>query len=143
MAAVPPTDSLLAGVDWPVIAYAACMAALASIFSTWRARNMQAEAGLPVSSWWTLIPDTGLGMIVGTLAALMVPELFKPLKTFAGVLILAGVGGVLGPKLTDLLSTKGIGILLAYVGSGAGKLSKAIAAGGKEAKDDGEDSKPT
>lgn len=138
----PTPQGLFASLDWQVIAYAASMSAVSSFFSLLRARNNQISAGLPVSSWMTIFPDVALGTLVGTVAALAIPQWFKPLNTYVGILLIAGVGGVLGPKITDSLSQNGVGVLLDYLGSGAGRLSKAIAA--KKGDDNGgKDNDPT
>lgn len=127
MANIKPTDSILAGVDWQVLAYAAGMAAIMSLLTTLRARRLQHEAGVPLSSWMSLIPDTLLGGIIGAAFAVAIPEYIKPLKTFVGTFVLAGLGGILGPRVTDWISANGLDTLLDYLGSGAGRLSKAVA----------------
>lgn len=138
MAGIEASDSLLAGVDWLVIGYAAGMATLMSVLVTLRARNQQAFAGQPLPGWSTLIPDTLLGGVVGTIAALVLPEVFAALRTFAGVSLIAGVGGVIGPKLVDWVSARGVGVLLTWVGGMGGKLSEAVAAE-QQRKDGGGD----
>ena len=119
--------SLLAGVDWRVMAYAAGMATLMSVLVTLRARNLQRAAGHPLTSWSTVIPDTLLGGLIGVIAAIVIPELYRPLRTFAGVTLLAGVGGVLGPRVTDWVAQRGLDTLLDWAASGAGRWSQAVA----------------
>jgi hypothetical protein len=136
------SPSLLAGVDWMVIAYAAGMATLMSVLVTLRARNLQQAAGNPLSSWVSVIPDTLLGGLIGVMFALLIPEFVKALKTFAGVTLLAGVGGVLGPRVTDWVGLHGMETVLDWAASGAGKFSEAVAkrrsveGGGNDAKSD-------
>ena len=119
--------SLLAGVDWPVMVYAAGLATLMSVLVTLRARNLQRAAGQPLTSWSTVIPDTLLGGLVGVMLATIAPEVYKPLRSFAGVTLLAGVGGVLGPRVTDWVGTHGMETALDWIGSGAGRLAQAVA----------------
>ncbi|MDO4264604.1 MAG: hypothetical protein Q4C67_10445 [Deinococcus sp.] len=109
--------SPFAAVDLRVVAYAAFMSALISVLMTARARNAQAARGLPLTPWRTLIPDVGIGALTGTLLALGVPPHVPWLNTVSGIGFLAGAGGVLGPKLWDLLSKDGVGLLLGYLGS--------------------------
>ena len=131
--------SLLAGVDWLVVGYAFGMATLMSVLVTLRARNLQRAAGQALTSWSAIIPDTLLGGLIGVMFALAVPELVKSLKTFAGVTLLAGVGGVLGPRVTDWVALHGIDIALDWIGSGAGRLAQAVAKRREEGGgDDGE-----
>lgn len=139
MAGVEATDSLLAGVDWLVVGYAVGMATLMSVLVTLRDRNKQAFEGKPVPGWWTLIPDTLLGGVVGMVAAVGLPQLFVELRTFAGVSLIAGVAGALGPMITDLIRARGPGVLLAWLGSFSNKLSEAVAAEQRR-KDGGGDS---
>ena len=119
--------SLLADVDWPVMVYAAGMATLMSVLVTLRARNLQRAAGQPLTGWTAVIPDTLLGGLIGVMFALAVPELVKSLKTFAGVTLLAGVGGVLGPRVTDWVALHGIDIALDWLSGGTGRLAQAAA----------------
>ncbi|AWT34505.1 hypothetical protein DM785_02300 [Deinococcus actinosclerus] len=135
--------SLLAGVDWLVVGYALGMATLMSVLTTLRLRNEQhlAQPDAPVPGWWTLIPDTLLGGVVGTLAALFLPEVFPVLKTFAGLSLSAGVGGILGPRLVDWVGSNGVDTLLSYVGSGAGRLARAVEKR-REAGGDGDSKNP-
>lgn len=136
--------SLLAGVDWLVVGYALGMATLMSVLTTLRARNQQqlTQPDAPVPGWWTIIPDTLLGGGVGTLLALIAPELFPALKTFAGLSLAAGVGGIVGPKLVDWVSSNGVDTLLSYVGSGAGRLAQAVEKRRQEGGDDSDAKKP-
>lgn len=117
--------SLLAGVDWLVIGYAAGMATLMSVLVTLRARNLQHAAGQPLTPWTAIIPDTLLGGLIGVMAALIVPEFIKSLRTFAGTTLLAGVGGILGPRVTDWVGSHGLSLALDWVASGTGRLADA------------------
>lgn len=122
-----PPASLLQNVDWLILGYAAGMATLMSILVTLRARNQQAATGKPLSSWASVIPDTLLGGLIGVMFALFIPELVKSLKTFSGITLLAGVGGVLGPRVTDWIGLHGLEAALDWAASGAGKFSQAVA----------------
>lgn len=126
MAPDPPPVSLLSGVDWKVVGYAFGMGTLMSILITLRARAQPLPPGQTRPGWATLIPDTLLGGIIGVIFALGGPELFRALRSFLGVTILAGVGGILGPKLTDWVSLNGLDTLLDFAGGGADRFSKAI-----------------
>ncbi|MDP9763830.1 hypothetical protein [Deinococcus enclensis] len=122
----PPPPSLLHSVDWLVVAYAFGMATLMSVLTTLRARNLQQIAGQPIPSWGAIVPDTLLGGVIGFMAAVIAPEVVKSLHTFAGVTLVAGVGGTLGPKLTDWIGSNGLDVLLDWLGSRAGGLASSI-----------------
>lgn len=122
----PPPPSLLHSVDWLVVAYAFGMATLMSVLTTLRARNLQQIAGQPIPSWGAIVPDTLLGGVIGFMAAVIAPEVIKSLHTFAGVTLVAGVGGTLGPKLTDWIGSNGLDVLLDWLGSRAGGLASSI-----------------
>ncbi|WP_104990848.1 hypothetical protein [Deinococcus sp. NW-56] len=133
----PAPTSLLHGVDWPTVLYALGMATLMSVLTILRARNQQRALGQPLPGWADLIPDTLIGGLVGAMAAAFVPELWAPLKTFGGMTLCAGVGGTLGPKLTDWIGSNGLDTALDYVASGADRLSKAVSKRRKGGGDDG------
>ncbi|GAA3999994.1 hypothetical protein GCM10022631_08720 [Deinococcus rubellus] len=128
--------SLLDGVDWRAIGYALALATAMSILTTWRARNAQRLLGKPLSPWTALIPDTLLGGLVGTMAAVIVPQFYKPLGGFVGTTLLSGGFAVLGPKITDWWGDKGIGVLLRYAGTMAGGVTTALVQK-KDGQDDG------
>ena len=132
----PP--SLLHSVDWLVVGYAFGMATLMSVLTTLRARNQQAAAGLPCPSWAAIIPDTLLGGLIGFMAAVTAPEVVKSLNTFAGVTLVAGVGGTLGPRITDWIGNNGLDVLLDWLGNRAGALGTAINKR-KEGRDDADE----
>lgn len=137
--------SIFAGLDVWVIGYAAFMATLVSVLTTLRSRNAQRARGLPLSPWWTLIPDTGLGSIAGTFLAIGVPTHVPLLNNFSGVGFLAGAGGAAGPYLWDLLSSKkGAEMILdAFAAYAAGPLAKFLAARQKKDGDsNGNDQAP-
>lgn len=135
----PPPPSLLHSVDWLVVAYAFGMATLMSVLTTLRARNLQQIAGQPIPSWGALVPDTLLGGVIGFMAAVIAPEIVKSLHTFAGVTLVAGVGGTLGPKLTDWIGSNGLDVLLDWLGSRAGGLASSIKKRQEERDDDSKD----
>lgn len=119
-----PPASPFTGLDLQVVAYAAFMSTLVSILMTARTRNAQSARGLPLTPWRTLIPDVLIGTITGTLLALGLPPHFPWLNNVSGIGFLAGAGGVLGPKLWDLISRDGMGLLLGYLSTAlAGPLS--------------------
>ncbi|PJI52968.1 hypothetical protein CTI14_35090 [Methylobacterium radiotolerans] len=72
------------------------------------------------------MPDTLLGGVIGFMAAVIAPGGLKSLHTFAGVTLVAGVGGTLGPKLTDWIGSNGLDVLLDWLGSRAGGLASSI-----------------
>lgn len=135
----PPPPSLLHSVDWLVVAYAFGMATLMSVLTTLRARNLQHIAGQPIPSWGAIVPDTLLGGVIGFMAAVIAPEVVKSLHTFAGVTLVAGVGGTLGPKLTDWIGSNGLDVLLDWLGSRAGGLASSIKKRQEGRDDDGKD----
>ena len=135
----PPPPSLLHSVDWLVVAYAFGMATLMSVLTTLRARNLQRVAGQPIPSWGAIVPDTLLGGVIGFMAAVIAPEVVKSLHTFAGVTLVAGVGGTLGPKLTDWIGSNGLDVLLDWLGSRAGGLAASIKKQQEGRDDDGKD----
>lgn len=140
--------SVFAGLDLGTVLYAAFMATLISLIMTLRERNRQAAQQLPLTPWRTVIPDTVLGTITGTACALGLPMVWPSLHNVVAVGVLAGAGGVLGPKVWDLISTNGLQVgLQAIAESAAGplaKLARAAAtasapktgAGGQEGDDD-------
>jgi hypothetical protein len=130
-------------VDWLVVAYAFGMATLMSVLTTLRARNLQHVAGQPIPSWGAIVPDTLLGGLIGFMAAVIAPEVVKSLHTFAGVTLVAGVGGTLGPKLTDWIGSNGLDVLLDWLAGRAGGLASAIRKRKGESDDaDGENNDP-
>ncbi|GGR39748.1 hypothetical protein [Deinococcus ruber] len=133
---MPETDSIFKHLDWSVVLYAAGMATLMSLLLTLRARNLQRAAGLPLSPWPTMIPDTLIGTVTGVLLAVGVPLLYKPLNTFSGVGLLAGAGGALGPKIWDLISARGLNLGLTWLASSVAGPLAALAA--KAAAKDGD-----
>ncbi len=133
--------NIFTGLDLWVVLYAAAMALVASLLTTSRARNVQRLRGLPLSSWWTTLPDTGAGALVGTLAAVGVPRLIPALDNFTGVSLLAAGGGILGPKFWDLVSSDNAlkSILLALAQAISGPLGKLVAsASAQQPKKDGD-----
>ena len=129
--------SIFAGLDLNVILYAASMAMLASLVTTYRARNAQRLRNKPLSPWGTVIPDVIAGTLVGAFAALLVPQWFKALNNFTGVSILSGGGGIIGPAVWDLFSRAGLNALLsALSNTAAGPLAKYLAQQKEGAKDD-------
>jgi hypothetical protein len=123
-----PRPSIFAAFDPWVALYAAVMATLISLLLTGRARNAQRALGLPLSSWWAVIPDTGLGTLLGTGAALWLPQIWPVLNTITGVGLVAGVGGVLGPKFWDVVRSRGLDLLLDLLAvTVAGPVSKVLA----------------
>lgn len=127
----PP--GLFDSIDWSAVAYAAFMATLISVLMTVRQRNLQAAAGKPLSPWRTVIPDTLIGTVTGTLLALGVPAKWPALHTVSGIGFLAGAGGLLGPKIWALVASSGLQIgLKAAAGALAGPLG-ALAKAASEA----------
>jgi FtsH-binding integral membrane protein len=127
--------SIFKNLDWQVVLYAASMAIVMSIVMTWRARNHQKAAGLALASWTSLVPDTIIGTITGTVAAIGVPLVVPVLQTFLGVTACAGVGGVLGPKLWDFIQGNGMGIFKAWIANAFTGLGKAMATATKDKED--------
>ena len=137
--------SIFADLDPWVILYAAGMALIASLVTTYRTRNAQRLRGHPLSPWATILPDVIAGTLVGTFAALLVPSWFKALGNFTGVSILAGGGGILGPAVWDLFSRSGLNALLAFLSNtAAGPAARYLAQQQKEdgAKDDQQKNPP-
>lgn len=122
--------NVFAAVDLSVVLYAAFMATLISLLMTARDRNRQRAQGLPLSPWLTVVPDTLIGTTTGTLLALALPERIPQLNSVSGIGFLAGFGGVAGPKLWDLISKDGLGIVLKTL---AGALSGPLASLAKAA----------
>ena len=128
--------SIFAGLDLWVVGYAAGMALTASGLTTWRNRNAQRALGQPLSPWLSAIPDTLAGMLIGTGLGVFVPPYVHLLDNLSGVTMLCGGGGILGPKLWDLVSSKGLNVVLTSIsGPLIGPLAKALAAQNKEAAD--------
>lgn len=120
------TSSIFASLDLWVVGYAAGMALVASGLTIWRARNAQRLQGLlPLTHFGGAIPDTLTGMVVGTFLGVLGPGIWKTLDNLTGISLLAGLGGIVGPKLWDLLSSKGLGIALNAI---PGPIGKALAA---------------
>jgi hypothetical protein len=136
--------SIFAGLDLWVVLYAAGMASFISILTTWRARNSLRARGLPLdTSWLTAIPDTLAGALVGTFAGVLIPPHVPILDNLSGVTALCGGGGILGPKLWDLISSKGLNALLLTVsGPILGALAKNLAAQNKDGDSDGSKQAP-
>lgn len=134
--------NIFAGLDLWVVLYAAAMALVASLLTTSRMRNAQRLRGLPLSSWWTTLPDTGAGAFVGTLAAVAVPKFVPAFDNFTGVSLLAAGGGILGPKFWDLVSSDNAlkSILVALAQAATGPLGKLVAsaAAQQQPKKDGD-----
>lgn len=139
--------SVFAGLDLGTVLYAAFMATLISLVMTLRERNRQAAQQLPLTPWRTAVPDTILGTVTGTAFALGFPMVWPSLHNVVAVGVLAGAGGVLGPKVWDLISTNGLQVgLQAIAESAAGPLAKLARAaatasapktgGGQEGDDD-------
>ena len=125
--------SIFSGLDLYVVLYAAGMAFVASGLTTWRNRNAQRLQGLPLSSWLTAIPDTLAGMLIGTAAGVFVPPHAPILDNLSGVTILCGGGGILGPKLWDLVnSSRGLNAALSLLPGPLAAFTKALAAQNKE-----------
>lgn len=118
-------QNIFDGVDLEVVAYAAFMSTLISLVMTMRERNKQRLTGLPLSPWSTVLPDTIIGLLTGVGLALTIPRAAPIFNNITGVGFLAGFGGIVGPKLWDLISTNGLGIgLKALAGSLAGPLGQ-------------------
>lgn len=118
-------QNIFDNVDLEVVAYAAFMSILISLVMTMRERNKQRLTGLPLSPWSTVLPDTIIGLLTGVGLALTIPRASPMFNNITGVGFLAGFGGIVGPKLWDLISTNGLGIgLKALAGSLAGPLGK-------------------
>ena len=130
--------SIFADLDVWVILYAAGMAMIASLVTTYRTRNAQRLRGQPLSPWATILPDVIAGTLVGAFAALIVPRWFEALSNFTGVSILAGGGGIIGPAVWDLFSRSGLNALLSFLSNtAAGPAARYLAQQQKEgAKDD-------
>lgn len=134
------------GLDLWVVAYAAGMALLASLVTTARARQAQRLSGLPLSGWWTTLPDTAAGCVVGTFAALGGPHFLAALNNFTGITFLAAFGGISGPRVWDWLSSeagvrKVTGLLLQAASGSLAKLAAAQAAP-KERDNNGSNQNP-
>lgn len=108
--------SLMSGMDWPAFLYGLSVALVASLLSVIRARNIQRLMGKPLSPWHVVITDTLLGGLVGGVLGLAGPMAFKVFQSPAGVLLCAGIGGILGPALTDLVRDTGPDVLLKKLG---------------------------
>ena len=130
--------SIFAGLDLNVILYAAGMAMVASLVTTYRARNAQRLRNKPLSPWGTVLPDVIAGTLVGAFAAVLGPSWFKVLNNFTGVSILAGGGGIIGPAVWDLFSRSGLNALLSFLSNtAAGPAARYLAQQKEEgAKDD-------
>lgn len=124
-------SSILSAVDWHLVAFAAAMGAVASLLMTWRARNAQQARNLPLTPWGTVIPDTLLGSFTGTFGSLLISSLYRPLRTFEGIALLAALCAVLGPQVWDWISRNGRDTLLDWAASvatgGLQKLAEAAA----------------
>lgn len=135
--------SIFAELDPWVILYAAGMAMIASLVTTYRTRNAQRLRGQPLSPWATILPDVITGMLVGTFGALLVPRWWHVLNNFTGVSILAGGGGIIGPALWDLFSRAGLNALLtALSNTAAGPLARYLAQQQKDGAKDDQQSPP-
>lgn len=136
-------NNIFSGLDWVNVGYSAFMATLIGVLHTWRTRNQQAARRRKLSPWRAVIPDVLIGTVTGTLLSTGLPPHFPQLDNFTGVSTLAGVGGLLGPKLWDLVSSNGLNVLLDYVASAiAGPLGNwAKARRGLEAGDDRREAK--
>ena len=131
-----PLSNPFMGVNWHVVAYAAFMATLISVLMISRRRNEQASRGLPLPPWHRVLPDVALGTIFGTLAALGIPPFFPWLNTLSGLALLAGLGGLAGPKLLDKvlhwIEDQGWQTLLEYIATKAAGPLAAIASAAAE-----------
>lgn len=120
--------SVLSGVDWLAVGYAFGMATLWSLLTTARARNIQRSLGKPLSPWTALIPDTLIGGLIGGFACIIVPHFYPPAGELWGLSLLAGVGGTLGPRITDWVQEKGLETLLRWAAGSSVKLLETLAA---------------
>lgn len=135
--------SIFAGLDLNVILYAAGMAMIASLVTTYRARNAQRLRNHPLSPWGTVLPDVIAGTLVGAFAALLMPRWFASLNNFTGVSILSGGGGIIGPAVWDLFSRAGLNALLAALSNTvAGPLTKYLAQQQKDGTNDDQQTPP-
>ncbi|WP_407543764.1 hypothetical protein Q0M94_28595 (plasmid) [Deinococcus radiomollis] len=134
--------SIFSGLDLWVVYYASGMAFVTSGLTTWRARNAQRLKGLPLSSWLTAIPDTLAGMLIGTALGVFVPPHVASLDNLSGVTVLCGGGGILGPKLWDLISNRGLSAALSLLPGPLAPLAKALAAQNKDGDSDGSSQTP-
>ena len=135
--------SIFSGIDLWVVGYAAGMGLLASILTTWKAHNLQSSNGRPLSSWLSAIPDTLIGMLIGVALGVLVAPRVGMLNNLSGVTLLAGLGGILGPKFWDLISSRGLNAVLSMVPGPLAPLAKALAAQNKEVEDGSKQQNPT
>lgn len=110
-------NNIFSGLDWVNVGYSAFMATLIGVLHTWRTRNQQAARRRKLSPWRAVIPDVLIGTFTGMLLSTGIPPHLEKLDNFTGVSMLAGVGGVLGPKIWDLVSSNGLSLLLDYAAS--------------------------
>lgn len=134
-----PALSLLSGVQWGDVLYAFAMGALVSVLMTLREHNGSPEAGRPRLQFSRLLVDTLIAGILGTGGALFLIGMFPKLATFAGLTLLSGAIGAIGPKGADWFRNNGLKVGLAWVGSQAGAFSKAVAAQGGGDDDEKQD----
>ncbi|MBZ9713736.1 hypothetical protein [Deinococcus multiflagellatus] len=117
--------AFLSAVDWSLVAYAAGMGALVSLLETVRSRNAQRGKQLPLSPWGTVLPESLVSALVGTLGTLVITGLVKPLRTFEGVGLVAAVLAVIVPRAWEFLRNNGWEVAVDWAAASAtGPLQK-------------------
>ena len=134
--------SIFSGLDLYTVKYAAGMAFMVSGLNTWRNREAQRLKGARLSSWLSAIPDTLAGMLIGTGLGVLVPPHVPLLENFSGVTVLCGIGGILGPKFWDLISSKGLNAALSLVPGPLAPFAKALAGQNKEVETNDQNQHP-
>lgn len=131
------TLSLLHGVQWGDVSYAFAMGALVSVLLTLREHNGAPQAGRGRLRLQKLLVDTLIAGILGTGGALFLIGWFPKLATFAGLTLLSGAIGAIGPKFTDWFRAHGVNVALRWIGGQSSALGKALAE-----KEGGHDEQP-
>lgn len=134
-----PTPGVLTGVDWTAVLYAFAMGALTSTLLTLRDYNTSTDPDRPRLRAVPLLIDTLIAGLVGMGGALLIMGLFPRVNNFAGLTLLSGAGGAIGPKVAELWRRRGSGVLLEWAGAQAGAFAKAVAAKGGGHDDERQD----